>query len=221
IGNCRTSVHEHVEIESPLVVVQHEMVIDTAGAGQFRGGLGSIYSILAESDTVVTVTADRVRRGAPGSTGGGAGTPTYCWYVPDFDLARHGDPFDLRDAEPLFGVFDEGGRPDPNHGEFGRGTRYRTGKISRLALNAGDALRVVIGGGGGWGDPLGRDPDRVWLDVRNELVSPDSAERLYGVIVVDGQWEPAATEARRAELASRRAAGNWSVPVSAPLHWTI
>jgi N-methylhydantoinase B len=34
IGNCRTSVQEHVEIESPLVIVQHEMVIDTAGPGR-------------------------------------------------------------------------------------------------------------------------------------------------------------------------------------------
>src|SRR3954470_1872377 len=39
MGNCGTSVQEHVEIESPLVIAQHEMVIDTAGAGKARGGL--------------------------------------------------------------------------------------------------------------------------------------------------------------------------------------
>jgi N-methylhydantoinase B len=59
------------------------------------------------------------------------------------------------------------------------------------------------------GDPLTRDPERVLRDVRNGLVSPAGARDDYGVIVdpatrtVDG----AATGARRAELATRRA---WS-----------
>jgi N-methylhydantoinase B len=221
IGNCRTSVQEHVEIESPLVVVQHEMLVDTAGAGKFRGGLGAVYSIFAESDTFVTITADRVRMGAPGSDGGGAGTPSYGWYVEKFDLSRHSDPLDLRDAEPLFGMFDEQGRPDPNHGEFCRGARYQTGKFSNLLLKAGDALRFVIGGGGGWGDPLERDPQHVLEDVRNGLVSPDGAQLVHGVVVGDGELDVAATEARRAELAARREAGTWSVPTAAPLTWTI
>ncbi|MEV6895583.1 hydantoinase B/oxoprolinase family protein [Kribbella sp. NPDC051137] len=221
IGNCRTSVQEHVEIESPLVVVQHEIVIDTAGAGKFRGGLGSVYSILAESDTIVTVVADRLRRGAPGSNGGGAGTSAYGWYISDFDLARHGDPLDLRGAEPLFGMFDADGRPDPNDGEFGRGARYQTGKFSGLYLKAGDGLRFIIGGGGGWGDPLTRDPERVIADVRNGLVSPETAELAYGVVLTDGALDRKATGDRRAELSERRAAGTWDVPIAAPSSWIL
>jgi N-methylhydantoinase B len=221
IGNCRTSVQEHVEIESPLVVVQHEIVIDTAGAGKFRGGLGSVYSVLAESDTFVTVVADRLRRGAPGTNGGGAGTSAYGWYIENFDLSRHGDPLDLRGAEPLFGMFDEQGRPDPNDGEFGRGARYRTGKFSNLLLKAGDGLRFIIGGGGGWGDPLTRDTEQVLKDVSNGLVSPDHAELSYGVVLDDGAVDTAATEARRADLAERREAGTWQIPIAVPVHWTI
>lgn len=38
-------------------------------------------------------------------------------------------------------------------------------------------------GGGGWGDPLDRDPGRVWEDVIDGLVSPKRAHDVYGVVV--------------------------------------
>jgi N-methylhydantoinase B len=65
-------------------------------------------------------------------------------------------------------------------------------------LKQGDHLRTVTPGGGGWGDPLTRDPDRVARDVAEGLVSPDRAERIYGVVLgADGAIDAAATEARR------------------------
>jgi N-methylhydantoinase B len=43
-------------------------------------------------------------------------------------------------------------------------------------------------GGGGWGDPLDRDPQRVLDDVRDEVVGIDAAREVYGVVLVgDGQ----------------------------------
>ncbi|MET9327572.1 hydantoinase B/oxoprolinase family protein [Tsukamurella sp. NPDC003166] len=221
IGNCRTSVLEHVEIESPLVVVQQEMVIDSAGAGEFRGGLGSVYSVYAQSDTLITVVADRLKRGAPGAKGGGAGMPAYGWYIKDFDLQRHGDTLDLRGAEPLFGVFDEEGRPDPVGGEFGRGAMYRTGKFSNHLVKAGDGLRFVIGGGGGWGDPLVRDTARVLADVESALITPEHAEKAYGVVIADGAVDAAATADLRGRLAAERDAGTWQVPIAIPHTWKL
>ena len=47
---------------------------------------------------------------------------------------------------------------------------------------AGQAFRYIHGGGGGWGDPRKRDPERVLDDVYDELVSLESAERDYGVV---------------------------------------
>ncbi len=44
-------------------------------------------------------------------------------------------------------------------------------------------LRCLTNGGGGWGDPLHRDPERVLADVRNEYVSVAGAARDYGVVV--------------------------------------
>ena len=64
---------------------------------------------------------------------------------------------------------------------------------------------VRTGGGGGWGDPMDRDPDRVAADVAEGYVSREAAERDYGV-VLDAETlavEVAATAAlRRARRAS-------------------
>lgn len=220
-GNCRTPVQEHSEIETPLIIAQHEMLVDSAGVGRHRGGLGSVYTVTAQSDTVVTVTSDRVRVGAPGAAGGGAGMPAYGWYIKDFDLGRHADPLNLADAEPLFGMFDSQGRPDPQSGEFCQGARYRTAKFSGLLLKAGDALRLIVGGGGGWGDPLLRDADLVEADVRNELYSEEFARAAFGVVFTGGRPDRAATTALRAELDAKRERGAWTVPPACPLAWSL
>jgi hypothetical protein len=59
-------------------------------------------------------------------------------------------------------------------------------------------------GGGGWGNPLERDPEEVFSDVRKGLVSAEGARR-YGVVFnVGGQVDEAATQTLRQELASSR-----------------
>jgi N-methylhydantoinase B len=70
-------------------------------------------------------------------------------------------------------------------------------------LKEGDIFQLESPGGGGHGDALAREPERVAADVREGFVSPGAAERDYGVvlkregndIVVDSE----ATQARRAK----------------------
>jgi N-methylhydantoinase B len=50
-----------------------------------------------------------------------------------------------------------------------------------VVLRKGDVLRMETGGGGGWGHPLDREPERVAEDVRKGMVSLQSALRDYGV----------------------------------------
>lgn len=50
-------------------------------------------------------------------------------------------------------------------------------------LMKGDRVSARSTGGGGWGDPGQRDPERVRADVANGLMSANDAERIYGVIV--------------------------------------
>ncbi len=47
----------------------------------------------------------------------------------------------------------------------------------------GERLRFELPGGGGFGDPKERECEKVLRDVRAGLVSPEAAERVYGVKV--------------------------------------
>ena len=53
----------------------------------------------------------------------------------------------------------------------------------RLVCAPGTSVMVATAGGGGWGDPLDRDPASVLEDVLEELVTRDGARDLYGVVV--------------------------------------
>jgi N-methylhydantoinase B len=69
-------------------------------------------------------------------------------------------------------------------------------------LRKGDIFRLDTPGGGGHGDPLARDPQRVLADVREDVVSPEAAEREYGVVLAQGgrDVDQAATQAKRTQL---------------------
>jgi N-methylhydantoinase B len=73
-------------------------------------------------------------------------------------------------------------------------------KLDSLEVKAGDLLHFITWGGGGWGDPLERDPALVALEVRQGLVTIEGAKR-YGVVIGD----EAATQALRAEMRAKRA----------------
>jgi N-methylhydantoinase B len=67
-------------------------------------------------------------------------------------------------------------------------------------VRRGDVIRVETGGGGGWGHPFDREPERVLEDVLSHFVSQASAEADYGVVLsADGRAvDERATIARRA-----------------------
>ena len=52
-----------------------------------------------------------------------------------------------------------------------------------LPVIAGDVVSISAGGGGGYGDPKQRDPEKVLMDVINGFVSEESAMRDYGVVL--------------------------------------
>ena len=59
-------------------------------------------------------------------------------------------------------------------------------------------LRLRGARGGGYGDPLLRDPEAVLADVLDGLVSAATARRDYGVVITaDGTVDAAATTALR------------------------
>ena len=70
-------------------------------------------------------------------------------------------------------------------------------------LAPGDRIRFVLSGGGGYGPPLDRDPERVREDVLAGLVSIEKAHEDYGVVIdsVTMQIDIAETQAERARRA--------------------
>ena len=68
----------------------------------------------------------------------------------------------------------------------------------RQTIPAGDALILEMPGGGGYGDPRLRDAAQVALDVRDEMISRETAERDYGVVLTeDGAVDDNATARAR------------------------
>jgi N-methylhydantoinase B len=77
-------------------------------------------------------------------------------------------------------------------------------KVEDVAVKAGDRLHFITWGGGGWGDPLERDPQRVGLEIVQGLVTPAGA-RDYGVVAdAQGAVDEAATIDLRARIRASR-----------------
>jgi N-methylhydantoinase B len=88
-------------------------------------------------------------------------------------------------------------------------------------MRAGDVYFTMSMGGGGYGDPLRRDPELVSRDVERSLVSREWARRTYGVVFVEGSLEVdgQATAACRRELVDERRRAAGAEAVGTPQAW--
>jgi len=107
---------------------------------------------------------------------------------------------------PPWGV--NGGRPGARARkilEKPDGTQTIVGnKVEDLAVEADDVLHFITWGGGGWGDPLDRDPALVAKEITQGLVTAQGA-RAYGVVVAaGGDVDAAATDDLRAAMRAAR-----------------
>lgn len=143
-------------------------------------------------------------RGGPASEViyGPRATPMRVFYMADY--ARH----------PAQGV--RGGLPGTAasaHEVAADGSEQQVEAIGDSLLQPGEWIRGVEAGGGGYGDPLQREPQAVLTDVLERWVTRESARDVYGVVLAEPDIpgaEPTiddvATDARRAELREQRGA---------------
>ena len=121
-----------------------------------------------------------------------------------------------RERAVVWGI--EGGLPSMPHGltlrRAGSDRDEWLGSVfSDVPIGSGDVFSRPTAGGGGYGDPLERDPAKVREDVADDYVSIERARKDYGVVlrVVDAdlaeyEIDQAATDAERARIrADRRA----------------
>lgn len=79
------------------------------------------------------------------------------------------------------------------------------GKVAGHPMITGDRVTLRSAGGGGYGDPLERDPARVAEDLHYGYVSAAVAEKVYGVVVgKDGKVDPTATAEQRKRVKAAR-----------------
>jgi N-methylhydantoinase B len=121
-----------------------------------------------------------------------------------------------RECAIVWGI--EGGLPSSPHGltlkRAGANDTERLGTIfSDVKIGEGDVFSRPTAGGGGFGDPLDRDPAHVLEDVIDDYVSVERAAKDYGVVIravdvelCDYALDAAATEALRAEIRQKRVA---------------
>lgn len=143
--------YEMFELQTPHRLIKHEFLRDSAGAGQWRGGLGveTIYEV-GSDDTLLVIFGDGDFEPAFGLFGGGDGT------LNSIKLTYpQGEEVTPRNKDMITGV------------------------------PKGAIYHQFAGGGGGYGDPKKRDPELVKQEVRNGIVSPQSAREVYGVEVSD------------------------------------
>jgi N-methylhydantoinase B len=76
-----------------------------------------------------------------------------------------------------------------------------------VPLAPGARLTVTTAGGGGYGDPLTRDPALVLSDVREGKITVAHAADVYGVAVAGDRIDEAGTRELRARRSRERSDG--------------
>ena len=148
--------------------------------------------------------ASVIDSGGAGLHRGGNGIDKWYTFLEPGEIAIHDD----RWLTPPWGIL--GGKPGMRSTKIlvraDGGREVLPSKCDQVKVAPGDRLIFQTAGGGGWGDPLERDVDKVRTDVVRELVSADKARADYGVVLDPdtGEVDVEATRALRAELLQRR-----------------
>ncbi|MBI4529715.1 MAG: hydantoinase B/oxoprolinase family protein [Deltaproteobacteria bacterium] len=193
---------EWIEMQYPFLYFTRGHNRDGSGFGKFRGGLGSyrIYLVYGSKDCSVDYKPyGGLAQGGFGLSGG---------YPTGIGSMRLMAQTGLEMLERVR----RGEYPEVSairSGEWGK-MYHPQGVPERIALPEGSLLVDYVAGGGGFGDPIDREPEAVLGDYRRGWLSRETAERIYGVIfneTEDGVEEQATAERRQEIRETRRSQG--------------
>ena len=182
MGNVETH-----ELITPVLYLYRRLVPDSVGAGKFRGGMSHEYAFTPHrSGGPVGIVAKGKGSVSPMSLGIFGGYPGCNVHYYTFRSSNPDDlPYDLASTK----------------GESKQNRQWGT-----FELDDGDIQYICAMGGGGYGDPIDRDPEAVLQDVSRGVVGRDVAEKVYGVVLEnDGESvDLVATADNRLAIRGRR-----------------
>ena len=146
--------------------------------------------------------------GGPGEWRGGVGSIRQIRFLEEGRFSLEGDGHRFAP----WGVFG-GGEGTTGDLVVNPGTDHEErlpSKIPDHRTGIGDSIRTVSPCGGGYGDALNRDPERVLDDVLDGFVSKENAGAQYGVVLLEGAVDVAGTDRLRREMRGERAGGDGS-----------
>ena len=182
---------EMTEFSAPLLYLWRREEPDSGGPGKFRGGVTASLALVPHGTEVpiaqVISGAGKAVSQNIGAVGGYPGNSQLDVAVRSAEVRR------LLAAGTIPSSIEEMG-----------GVQEILSCEEEAVLGPNDAHIMFWQGGGGYGDPLLRSPDKVATDVVEMRVSQTSARDIYGVVLRDLAVDEAATEARRADIRSSR-----------------
>jgi N-methylhydantoinase B len=167
---CKLPNVEHTEQSFPVLFLYRKEMIDSGGAGKWRGGLSAESCFIPHGTKEIihdTLSSGNAIPTAPGMMAGYPGAVNRYRFVRDSDVeARLADsrlPVDIDEVD-------------------GRAETLQLRQQNFIQKRA-DVYAVLWSAAAGFGDPLERDPERVAADVENEAISAQAANTVYGVVL--------------------------------------
>jgi N-methylhydantoinase B len=196
-GQARTPIGqlpnvEHNEQLFPLLFLYRKELPDSGGAGKYRGGMSAESCFIPHNtDHIVqdTLSSGNAIPTSTGMMGGYPSTTNKYTFVRESDiLERMADSRLIEDASEVKGE-----------------AVLLQLRQENFIQNAADVYAVRWSGGGGFGDPLLRDPERIAHDLEHLNITPAAARDIFGAVLdADEQVDVAATLKNRVEIRAAR-----------------
>ena len=184
---------ETIESTFPIRYLFRRRMIDSGGAGEYRGGVGMEFAVMQHDSPDGGLNYVVSGKGvdfpmSDGLSGGYPGAPNDYIWVHNERVGEEGKNVDFR---------------------FARNLEELPGEKETVAwgvypLMGEDCLYIRWNGAGGYGDPLDRDPDAVRRDIQEGVVSAAAARDIYGIVLSGAEVDAAATADRRKAILEDR-----------------
>ena len=161
---------EWFEMNFPVLYLFRRHARDAAGAGKFRGGAGAetahiLHDAPEEKVKGITYGVSGSRNSGQGIFGGHSAVPSIIVHLEDTNILEM-----IHNKQPVENVSELAGQANS--------LAYK-----EFEFKKGDVMYMRVASGGGYGDPLERDPQMVLEDVTDGIVSEKAARETYGVVL--------------------------------------